>query len=95
MSINPLSEFRELAQAAIAPINNINLHSWTETTEPGNQIVREGQLSVQFLDHDVPVKTKKVTVAAERPNKKAVQWELARKMLENISEAFKRPDNCK
>jgi hypothetical protein len=95
MSINPLSELRELAQAAIAPINNINFHSWTKTTKPGNQMVWEGQLSVQFLDHDMPVKTKTVTVAAEGPNKKAVQRELARKILENISEAFKRPDNCK
>jgi hypothetical protein len=95
MSINPLSELHELAQAVIAPINNINFHSWMQTTKPGNQIVWKGQLSVQFLDHDVPDKNETVTVEAEGPKKKAVQQELARKMLEKFSEAFKRPDNCK
>jgi hypothetical protein len=95
MSINPLSKLHELAQAVIAPINNINFHPWTQTTKPGNQIAWKGQLSVQFVDHDVPGKNETVTVEAEGPKKKAVQQELARKILEKISEDFKRPDNCK
>jgi hypothetical protein len=93
MSINPLSELYELAQASIAPINNIIFHSWTQITKAGNQIIWQGELSVQFLDLGLPVKTE--TVADERPKKKAVQQELARKMLEKISKTFKRLDNCK
>jgi len=93
MSIDPLSELYELAQAPIAPITDINFHSWQQITTPLNQITWQGQLSVQFIDHGVPMQIE--TVKAEGSKKKAVQQELASKMLAKISETFKRPNNCK
>jgi len=93
MSKSNLGELYELAQARIPPVSNIKFHSWEQITTPENQIIWQGKLTVTLSDWEVPMKEQ--TVEAQGLSKKTVQQELARRMLEIISETFKRSNTCR